>query len=240
MRRALRIPNSKLRTRIIEVFSSIQGEGLRIGERQIFIRFFGCNLQCAFCDTDSRAESREVSVEELAEEVRVINRKSGPHRFISITGGEPLLHDEYLKALLPMLRDEGFKIYLETNGTLPHALRQLLGLVDVVAMDMKLPSSTRMQDLWSEHREFLEVARLSELFLKMVITSQTTDVDLVKGVSLIAELDDKIPLVLQPVTPCGGVREASQTKLKGFQRISEQRLKEVRIIPQLHKLIGVK
>ncbi len=94
---------------ISEIFSSIQGEGLYIGERQLFIRFCGCNLNCDFCDTDF--EKKEfIKIFDENENINKVNNPisptelqkiteeflKNPHHLISLTGGEPLLYSDFL------------------------------------------------------------------------------------------------------------------------------------------------
>lgn len=102
---------------IVEIFRSLQGEGLRAGTAAVFIRFAGCNLRCTKekdgfdCDTDHR-ERRSLSQEELIAEAK---RAAGPVRWVVLTGGEPGLQID--DALVERLHGEGFKIAVETNGT---------------------------------------------------------------------------------------------------------------------------
>jgi len=92
---------------IVEVFTSIQGEGLYTGAPANFIRLAGCNLSCAFCDTDKEAK------EELAPK-EILERLDPAVQIVVITGGEPTTHDlgELTKAL-----NGRHRIHLETNGT---------------------------------------------------------------------------------------------------------------------------
>jgi len=124
--------------KIAEVFNSVQGEGLYFGEEQIFVRFFGCNLKCKFCDT-RLDRFTEYEPQELLEEIKLYQDN---HRTVSFTGGEPLLQKYFLREILKLTRDEGYKNYLETNGILHSALEDVIDYVDTVAMDLKLPSST--------------------------------------------------------------------------------------------------
>ena len=73
------------RADLIEVFSSYQGEGLFLGAKQIFIRFADCNLNCTFCDTPKDAVKKDLSVDEVLEEVMRIEAASGTHHSFSIT-----------------------------------------------------------------------------------------------------------------------------------------------------------
>ena len=158
-----------MKGRIAEVFDSIQGEGLYLGEKQIFVRFYGCNIECKFCDT-KLSSFMEYEPEELFRELKLHQDK---YHSVSFTGGEPLLQKDFLKELMKLTRKEKHKNYLETNGILHEALKEVIDYVDIVAMDLKLPSSTGLSDFWEEHRLFLKIAAQREVFLKTVVCSRT-------------------------------------------------------------------
>ena len=125
--------------KIIEIFSSISGEGLRQGLPATFIRCAGCNLNCAWCDTpESHGNGTEMTIGEIVSRVSL-----GMPRYVIITGGEPLLQDEELKELLLALRDVGCRIEIETNGTLSFTEVQEYA---TVSMDIKCPSSGEESD----------------------------------------------------------------------------------------------
>ena len=122
---------------IMEVFSSIQGEGLLMGRRQIFVRFAGCNLSCNYCDTpESRDASsgERVSVEELHETVKGLITPD--FHSLSITGGEPLLYPEFIEEFLD---GSPYSALLETNGSLPENARRIAHLFDHASVDIKTP-----------------------------------------------------------------------------------------------------
>lgn len=220
--------------KITEVFRSIQGEGLYFGEEQIFVRFFGCNLKCRFCDT-RLDRFTEYEPDELLEEVSLY--KNG-HSTISFTGGEPLLQKYFLKAALKLARDEGFRNYLETNGTLHSALEDVIDYVDIVAMDIKLPSSTGLKDFWHHHQLFLKIASQKEAFIKMVICKDTTEEDFIDGLKSIKEANKSLILVLQPNSYEDSPGMAD--KLEHFKELARDNHITTCTIPQLHKKIGVK
>lgn len=224
---------------ILEIYSSIQGEGPFMGIRQIFVRFAKCNLKCRFCDVEPVFSAKEFSVNKLLSIVKQICENCGAHHSVSLTGGEPLLYREFLKGFLPPLKEIGIKAYLETNGTLPDNLREVIEYVDIIAMDFKLPSSTGDKDCWREHKEFLNIAKEKNCFVKAVITSETNEADIKKAIDIVHDMDRNILLVLQPVWPVRDVKEANKRRLFDYLFLAEKRLRNVRIMPQMHKILKV-
>jgi 7-carboxy-7-deazaguanine synthase len=235
---------------IHEIFASIQGEGIYCGQRQTFIRLAGCNLSCAYCDTAASREANPASCraettagkeefEELpnpvdAGAVTDICRRLGS-KVISITGGEPLVQADYLETLLPALKNAEFTICLETNGTLADEMAQLADATDIVAMDIKLPGASAMPALWDSHKRFLQAVRSCNVFVKTVVAPDSSDNEISKCAKIIADIDCSIPLVIQPVS---GESFAASTLIH-MQHVASSLLKDVRVIPQCHKLLKV-
>lgn len=228
---------------ITEIFSSIQGEGIFIGLKQIFVRFKDCNLECSFCDERvKRAESTAYSTRELTDRISSLDRVEGPHHSVSFTGGEPLLCADYLKKTLGLLKNTKLRAYLETNGTLPERLKDVIGLIDIIAMDFKLPSSTGESEYWYEHKAFLKIASSKDVFVKAVITSNTVREDIEKAISLISQTDENIPLILQPATLTGTFKNRPDMDVVSdfVELCLKGGLVDVRVIPQIHKMLGIK
>ncbi|MHB8158303.1 MAG: 7-carboxy-7-deazaguanine synthase QueE, partial [Desulfocucumaceae bacterium] len=159
------------------------------------------------------------------------------HHSVSITGGEPLLQVEFLKGLLPALRSLGIKIYLETNGTLPGNLGSIIGLTDIISMDIKLPKTSGCEPQWDKHLEFLSIARQGQVFVKIVLDDHSDFLEYNTAVDLIARVDSGILLVIQPVTLDGKCILTPKRALE-YQSAALKRLKEVRIIPQAHVMMN--
>ena len=116
-----------------ECFLTLQGEGVQTGSRAVFLRFAGCNLwsgreadrataQCNFCDTDFVGTDGEgggkfASADALAANVEGLWGAGAGQRLVVITGGEPMLQLD--EALVDALHARGFRVAVETNGTLP-------------------------------------------------------------------------------------------------------------------------
>lgn len=204
-----------------------------MGVRQIFVRFFGCNLACKFCDTPLYA-FREYTPEELLERL-----KGHPGKFhsVSFTGGEPLLQKGFLKNIFALNHKRGSKNYLETNGTLPSALKEVIEGADIIAMDLKFPSSTGLKDYWGEHHAFLKIASQKDVFLKAVICKNTEEYDLKRALALIKDINEDIPLILQPDGECDYA--LLEEKLERFRDICLSEKIKARLVPQMHKILGV-
>ncbi len=224
----------ELKAKISEVFYSIQGEGIYLGYPQIFIRFWGCNLDsCSYCDTNP-AQFKEYSIDGLKQALKKL--KTDCHS-ISITGGEPLLQVDFIKQFLRSLYGAN-RIYLETNGILYHSLKKIIKDIDIIAMDMKLPSATGLEPFWDEHRKFLLMAWEKEVFVKLVITEETTLEDFRAALEIILSVDTSIPLVIQPHFEDSSPKLTD--KLLKFQKEAFKSLAHVRVIPQLHIGMGMR
>ncbi|MCX5703562.1 MAG: 7-carboxy-7-deazaguanine synthase QueE, partial [Candidatus Omnitrophica bacterium] len=222
-----------MKGKISEVFDSIQGEGLYCGERQIFVRFFGCNLKCGFCDIKP-GRFMEYEPQGLLDGIKLY--QDGFHS-IAFTGGEPLLQKDFLKEILKLTHAQGYKNYLETNGTLSDELKEVIEYLDIVAMDLKLPSSTGLGHFWENHRRFLKIASDKEIFLKAVICQTTKEEDLRQGLELIKEINRAAVLILQPNSYEN--HDGLAAKLKNFKEICLKESVTTCIIPQMHKIVGI-
>jgi 7-carboxy-7-deazaguanine synthase len=242
---------------VTEIFSSIQGEGLLAGRRQVFIRFRGCNLSCVYCDTNLEQHADICHLEStpgrrdfvdipapisMNRVVDLLERweKGWPsaHHSISLTGGEPLLQVELLQGWLPHLRSI-LPILLETNGVLHSALYSVIRHIDYISMDIKLPSSSGEESLWEHHKEFLETAAGSDLFVKVVVNDSTQGWEIIRACEMVAAISPVIPFVIQPETKGDLSVGISPIVLIELQEMASGILKDVRIIPQMHRFIGL-
>ena len=162
-----------------------------------------------------------------------------PHEAVSFTGGEPLLHAAFIRAVVLQLRALGqqCKVFLETNGTLYRELASILDITDIISMDIKLPSIVSRPQ-WEAHARFLELARTKDLYVKLVVSAETTEEEFAKSVALLEEQAPDALFIIQPVTPYGGCKAASPEKILACQSYALKHLKDVRVIPQTHKMIG--
>jgi organic radical activating enzyme len=202
--------------KISEIFPSVQGEGLRQGEPTIFVRFAGCNLRCAFCDTKyARTGGTKITVERIAARVAAVGKKF-PASWVALTGGEPLV--QYLGALIRRLRTDGFRIQVETNGTIYRPWP-----VDWLTVS---PKPRR----WSYDPRFRR--RADEV--KLVVTKSLTPAVVAR---LRREFPARVPILLQPES------NAAWSRARG-RRLLEEALRDglenIRVTVQLHRIYGLR
>lgn len=246
------------RATLSEIFSSYQGEGARVGEKHLFVRFAGCNLRCRYCDTpDSLVRVPEcvvsypggeestipnpISIGELnAIVARFLDEDSGIAR-IALTGGEPMVQHRFIASWLretPPPRD----CLLETDATLAAGLDDLLPHLHTVSADIKLPSNSGEGPLWDSHREFLSKCAAAErIYVKMPISDETEDDDVRAGARLTHELVPGAAIYLQPITdPRDGSWQVGVSRLLALTAVASSEIPRVMVLPQMHKLLAIR
>lgn len=221
-----------MKGKISEVFKSIQGEGIYQGISQVFVRFFGCNLKCSFCDTKTEYYE-EKTFSDLLKEIRLYDT----YHSISLTGGEPLVQFDFLKELLRQLKKERKCLYLETNGILHRDLAGIIDYIDIIAMDFKLPSTAGTGNCWKEHKEFLKIGRMKKIFIKAVVGTNTQIEDIYRSIKIINEVDKGLCFILQPQNP---FEDLLERKLRNYKAVCREHGINAGIIPQLHKKLGLR
>lgn len=225
---------------VSEIFSSWQGEGVRVGERQVFLRLAGCPWRCDYCDTPGsllRQGHPVLTVKNTLRRVLAEARRWNCGA-VTLTGGEPLSQPEFLRALCPLLVKAGLKIHLETSGTHPEALAAVLPWVSLVAMDIKPLSAVGIQ-LHRPQEACLKIA-VDKVFVKMVLTSHTTTAEVSSAVRLLARQPVKPTFILQPVTPRGPVRRPDPQQVTAWARGARRLLPDVRVQSQKHPSWGIR
>ena len=98
--------------KVVEIFNSIEGEGSRAGYLATFIRLYGCNLRCSYCDSVysfTNNDYTEMSIEEIINTVNGYNCKK-----VTLTGGEPLIHKD-VDILVKELLTNGYEVNIEDS-----------------------------------------------------------------------------------------------------------------------------
>jgi 7-carboxy-7-deazaguanine synthase len=238
-----------------EVFVSFQGEGAHVGRRHLFVRLAGCNLRCRYCDTPDSLERTEgymvhrqgradhhhnpVTPSGIAALINAMLEEEAPIDALALTGGEPLSQSEFLCDVLREARPR-VPVLLETNGVLPRRLRDVLALVDIISMDLKLPSNSGEGSFWKEHAEFLALARTRELYVKVLVDQTTSTEDVLCAARILAPIRPEVGVFLQPIVDTAGRPTIDADRLTALFITARSQLSSVRILPQTHKLLGIR
>lgn len=267
-----------MRAPVLEVFSSVQGEGLYAGELQTFVRLAGCPLRCSWCDTpgswtlgreDSariaahsgvKHEQADASAFQVA--LWVAECEPATTRTVSVTGGEPLVWPGYLLELRKLLGTR--RLHLETAGAHPRALERVLDAFDHVSLDLKLPRDMRPpveldpevltarglgsgserapldDEEWRRSRRAalaLVVGR--DACAKVIVAGGREAHEFRPLLEDVAELADTLPLFIQPVTPVNGVQAPDIEQVCEVAEEAAELGLPVRVLPQIHRLLGI-
>ena len=218
-----------MKINISEVFYSTQGEGKYIGTAQVFIRLSQCPFSCPYCDTDiqdkeyfkinNKQYNNPVSAEELSEIVLKEFGVGDNFHSYSITGGEPLIHYDFVKKLAYLLKNKSkAKLFLETSGLITKYFQELDNIFDIMSIDIKTHSEKVLKKL----PVLLDV--LSSLEHSEIIdyTAQELNKYNIKNI------------IIQPVDSI-----IAKDTIDYLYNMYYSKNIEARIIPQTHKILAI-
>lgn len=199
-----------IKIKVSEIFTSFQGEGPYIGIPATFLRLYGCNLNCKWCDTDI-STYEVLSVDDVAE-ILMTQMEFNNINLLVITGGEPTLQMEEIKRLIREL-PEDIKIQLETNGSI---------FEYVPEMEYVISPKEDKEKVFENYYEY------ENTFFKFVITSQE-DIDEV--ISIKNKYSYNKTIWLQPEFSMDG-------NIADLIRENFPRLENIKLSVQTHKYLN--
>lgn len=208
--------------KVIEMFDSIDGEGIFAGCLATFIRLAGCNLRCLYCDTlyaMDIANAKEMSANEILNECKKIG-----NQHITLTGGEPLIHKDVDK-LINILCNNGFFVNIETNGTIDFEKYRRNNVI--ITMDYKTISSGENSRMSASRIELLRPCDA------LKIVCEESDFEDIKAMLQSCNIRSHVFLspVFGKINPQGLVTFAKRI------RDSKTFAGDLRVQLQLHKII---
>ncbi|MCI8668800.1 MAG: putative 7-carboxy-7-deazaguanine synthase QueE [Lachnospiraceae bacterium] len=210
--------------KVAEIFTSINGEGMRAGELAVFIRLQGCNLRCGYCDTMWANEAGALCTKMTTEEILQRIKAAGV-RNITLTGGEPLDRPDIGELIESITSDPWLRLEIETNGSIP--LKPFTGYFNppVFTMDYKLPGSGMESAMNQENFKWLK----PEDTVKFVVSDRK---DLIRAKEIIEgyALAERCHVILSPVF--GSIEPENIAEF-----MKEQKLNDIRMQIQMHKVI---
>jgi len=238
------------RVRLSEIFTSIEGEGVLFGTKTMFVRLAGCPLKCHWCDTTYTIpmdSGTDLSIEEVKD--RIASELLPNTYKVNFTGGEPLAQHEAVIELARFVKEKKkTSTYLESACYDSARFAKVLPHIDIVKIEFKLHDAKAVDEknyptLLKNELECLEMAVRAgkKPYVKVVVTN-SSDVEefaeLVKKVFAIATSEDDLAgFIIQPSTRND---EPVLDRLFAFYDAVYPHYRQVRVVPQLHKIIGAR
>ena len=201
---------NKARARVSEIFTSIEGEGIFVGKKTLFIRFSGCHLKCRWCDTKYALPLDSGTDYQIDEIKDLIIKELQPFTYkVNFTGGEPLLQTEAVIELADFVKKQtNVKTYMESSCFDSELFSKVLPYIDICKIEFKTDDSKVVEDeeydnLILNEIKCLELAVESNkaTYIKIVVTNSTnleSFKNLVYNISEKIKPSDILGLIIQP------------------------------------------
>jgi 7-carboxy-7-deazaguanine synthase len=210
--------------KVVELFTSINGEGQRCGQLAIFIRFKGCNLNCSYCDTTWAKEESVDYILMSAEELYDYIKNQGI-RNVTLTGGEPLMQPGIEEFINLLAKDKELVVEIETNGSIGLNKFSRTQNPPSFTMDYKLPGSG-MENLMNLQNFFTLTFRDTVKF----VAGSNEDLVRAKEIIYRYSLQDRVKVYISPV-----FGKISSEEIVDF--MIQNKLNGINLQLQLHKFI---
>ena len=233
--------------RIYEIFTSVEGEGILYGTKTLFVRLAGCPFKCFYCDTKNALpinSGYEYTLDK-AKELIENNLQTNTYK-VNFTGGDPLLQPEAVSELAKFIQQKKIPTYLESSCYDSNRFAQVLPYMDYIKIEFKTPDSefvdtNHYSQLLENELNCLKLAKnLGKVtYIKIIISSRTEIGSFREILKKIFDIVSASQLAGFIIQPSYGIAEPSLEHLLSFYDAVYVYYKDVRIIPQLHKFIGV-
>ncbi len=235
-----------MKVRLFEIFTSVEGEGILFGTKTLFVRLAGCPFTCFYCDTKESLpldSGDEYSIEEAC---KLIDTNLKDQTFkVNFTGGDPLIQHQAVSQLAKHVQSKKIPTYLESSCFDSDRFSQVLPFIDIVKIEFKTRDSDFVD---SKHYERLienatqclasSVSAKKTTYIKIVVSSKTKLEDFKFLVDKIFNTVSKEEIDGFIIQPTFGVAEPSLDLLLELYDIVYPYYVNVKVVPQLHKLIG--
>jgi len=235
-----------LKVRLFEIFTSVEGEGILFGTKTLFVRLAGCPFTCFYCDTKESLpldSGKEYSIEEA---YKLIDTNLKEQTFkVNFTGGDPLIQHQAVAKLAKYVQSKKIPTYLESSCFDSERFEHVLPFIDIVKIEFKTKDSDFVD---SKHYEILienatqcltsSISAKKITYVKIVVSSKTKLNDFRFLVEKIFNTVSKEELNGFIIQPTFGVAEPSLELLLELYDIVYPYYIDVKVVPQLHKLIG--
>ena len=235
-----------MKVRLFEIFTSVEGEGILFGTKTLFVRLAGCPFTCFYCDTKESLPLDSGSEYSIEEATKLIDSNLRNQTYkVNFTGGDPLIQHEAVALLAKHIQTKKIPTYLESSCFDIDRFNHVLPYIDIVKIEFKTKDSDfvdskHYEKLISHTMKCLEssVNAKKRTYIKIVVSSKTKTnefEELTNDIFNIISSDDIDGFIIQPTY---GISEPSLDLLLDLYDIVYPNYIDVKVVPQLHKLIG--
>ena len=235
-----------MKVRLFEIFTSIEGEGILYGTKTLFVRLAGCPYSCFYCDTLDALPLDSGKEYSITEACNLIDNNLQDNTFkVNFTGGEPLIQHEAVSELAKHVKARGLPTYLEAacfdSKKFAHGLPSIdLVKIEFKTIDSEFIDKKHYPELVRNTLECLQAAKEAKktTYIKIVVSSKTelrSFKELLEQIFKIISKEDLSGFIIQPTT---STSEPTLEQLLVFYDNVYPYYDEVRVVPQLHKIIS--
>jgi len=243
------MPIHEKKIQLSEIFTSIEGEGILFGTKTMFVRMAGCHLKCYWCDTNYALAMNSGNTYSIDQVKKMMKDQLQNNTYkINFTGGEPLIQYEAVKDLAKFTKEElGLRTYIESSCYDVNRFNKIIHYIDICKIEFKTKDSEAVDIKHYEHllnneigclRTAIENKKIT--FIKIVVSNYTTAREFKKLIEIIFNTVKSEELAGFIIQPTNNINEPTVDRLLQFYDLIYPRYNEVRIIPQLHKIIGAR
>jgi len=243
------MPIHEKKIQLSEIFTSIEGEGILFGTKTMFVRMAGCHLKCYWCDTNYALAMNSGNTYSIDQVKKMMKEKLQNNTYkINFTGGEPLIQYEAVKDLAKFTKEDlGLRTYIESSCYDINRFNKIIPYIDICKIEFKTKDS---QAVDIKHYRYLlnnEIRCLKTAiqnkkitFIKIVVSNSTSIKEFNELIEIIFNTTKSEELAGFIIQPTNNINEPTVDRLLQFYDLIYPRYNEVRIIPQLHKIIGAR
>lgn len=235
-----------MKVRLFEIFTSVEGEGILYGTKTMFVRLAGCPFKCFYCDTPEALPLDSGTEYDLQEACKMIEDNLEPNTYkVNFTGGDPLVQSDALAEMAKFVQTKKIPTYIESSCYDSKKFAKVIPFIDFIKIEFKTKDSEFVD---AQHypkliQNALECLKTSieqkkQTYIKIVVSAKTTKSsfsELLAQIFQIIKKEDISGFIIQPTF---GIEEPSLDLLLELYDLVSPYYKEVRVVPQLHKIIG--
>ncbi len=235
-----------MKVRLFEIFTSVEGEGILYGTKTLFVRLAGCPFTCFYCDTIDALpldSGKEYTIEGACS---LIEKELEDNTYkVNFTGGDPLIQHEAVAEMAKHIQSLKIPTYLESACFDSKKFNHVLPFIDLMKIEFKTEDSEFIDS--KHYPNYIEnvmeclhssISAKKTTYIKIVVSSKTTVESFKKLADNIFQVVSKENLAGFIIQPTYGVSEPSLENLLKLYDLVYPYYNEVRIVPQLQKIMG--